>query len=157
MQNKEKTRDLTVFEFFEQLQLEYIVLELRRKIYPSLTDKDYYHRVMEQKKEKIQDIGSKNYLPSIFTDKNIKNHKYSQVYVPFGMPNFFYKDENHKQKYAVLDKKYYYLPESEVRFSIDGEIRIGKINSVDFIKNNANIISEKEMYIVNLDHISRIL
>lgn len=154
---KEKTRNLTIFQFYDQLQLEYIVLELRKKIYPSLSDKEYYTRVMEQKKEKIIDIASKNYLPSIFTDKKIKQHKYNEVYKVSGLPNFFYKDENHKQKYASLDKKYYYLPGSEIRFIIDAEVKIGKIEEVDFNKNKAIVTCEERKFEVNLEYISRVL
>jgi hypothetical protein len=157
-QHKTKTRDLSIFEFYEQLQLEYIVLELRKKIYPSLTDKEYYTRVMDQKREKIIDIASKNYLPSIFTDKKIKQHKYNEVYNAFGLPNFFYKDEDHKLKYALLDKKYYYLPGSEVRITIDGEVKVGKIEEVDFIENKAIIsCSVQGKYKVNLEYIARVL
>jgi hypothetical protein len=157
IKTKEKTRNLSIFEFFEQLQLEYIVLELRKKIYPSLADQEYYERVMIQKREKINDIALKNYLPSIFTDKEIKKHKYNEIYNPFGLPNFMYKDEDHKQKYALLDKKYYYLPESEVRIVIEGELKVGKINSVDFIKDKAIVIVDSENFELDLQHIARIL
>jgi hypothetical protein len=156
-QNREKTRNLTIYEFFEALQLEYIVLELRKKIYPSLSDQEYYRRVMEQKKEKIEDIASKNYLPSIFDDPEIKKHKYSEVYKPFGMPEFVYKDEEHKKRFAPLDRKYYYLPESEVRITVDAELKIGKIESVDFNTGKAVIICGEERFEMSLEHVTRVL
>lgn len=154
---KTKTRDLSIFDYYNQLQLEYIVLELRKKIYPSLSDQAYYQRVMTQKAEKINDIALKNYLPSIFSDKQIKKHKYAEVYNEFGLPNFFYKDEEHKHKYSLLDKKYYFLPESEVRVVLDGELKIGKISSVDFNKEKAIVIVEDDKFEVTLNHIARIL
>lgn len=157
MEIKEKTRDLSIFEFYEALQIEYIVAELRKKIYPSIADKEYYSRVMEQKKEKIQDIAQKNYLPSIFTDKKVKQHKYSEVYKNFGIPVFVYKDEEHRKRSEILDKKYYYLPGSEVRITIDGEIKIGKIEEVDFNSGKSIVISEDRKIELNLDYISRIL
>jgi hypothetical protein len=157
IKTKVKTRDLSVFQFFELLQLEYIVLELRKKIYPSLSDQSYYERVMKQKREKIEDIGAKNYLPSIFSDQEVKKHKYNQIYNQFGLPNFIYKDEEQKQKYSLLDKKYYYLPESEVRIMIDADFKIGKIISVDFNKDKSIVIVEGEKFEVDLEHIGRIL
>jgi hypothetical protein len=155
--DKVKTRHLSIFQFYEMLQSEYLVLELRSKIYPAISDKEYYKRVMEQKKEKILDIASKNYLPSIFDDPEIKNHKREEIYKPFGMPNFIYKDEEHKKRFAPLDKKYYYLPESEVRITVDGELRVGKIQSVDFHLNKAVIKCGEESVEMSLDHISRVL
>ena len=50
MNGKFKTRELPFKEFFENLQREYIVAELRYKIYPSERDKKYYkEREMERK------------------------------------------------------------------------------------------------------------
>lgn len=159
MERKMKTRDLTIYKYFEQLMLEYIVMELRKKIYPSLSDQNYYERVMVQKKEKINDIASRNNLPSIFNDKKIKKNFYGQVYNPnsFGIPNFLYKDEEHRKKYELLDKKYYYFPGSEVKIIIDAEMKVGNIESVDFNINKAIIMVEEEKYELSLDHISRIL
>lgn len=156
-QDKIKTRHLSIYQFFDTLQSEYLILELRSKIYPAISDKEYYKRVMEQKKEKILDIASKNYLPSIFDDPEIKNHKRAEIYKPFGMPNFIYKDEEHKKRFASLDKKYYYLPESEVRITVDGELKVGIIESVDFHLNKAVIKCDKESFEMSLDHISRVL
>lgn len=153
----EKSRNLSVHEFFEQLQLEYVVLDLRRKIYPSVNDKDYYKRVMGQKREKIEDIASKNYLPTIFDDPEVKKHKEAEVYRPFGMPNFIYKDEEHKARFAPLDRKYYYLPESEVRITVEGEMKVGKIHSVDFNTGKAVIICGEDKFEMNLEHVSRVL
>lgn len=155
--SKVKTRDLTIYKYFETLQLEYIVTELRKKIYPSLSDQDYYQRVMDQKKEKIEDIASRNNLLSIFNDKKTKKFNYSQIYNAYGLPNFLYKDEEHRKKFEQLDKKYYYFPKSEVRITVDGEPKIGKIESVDFLKNKAIVIVDEENYDVSLDHIARIL
>ena len=153
----EKTRDLTIYKYFEQLQKEYIVIELRKKIYPSLNDQKYYERVMKQKKEKIDDIAERNTLMSIFNDKKTKKYYYSQIYPSFGMPNFLYKDDEHEMKYGVLDKKYYYFPGSEVKITIDGEMKVGKIYNVDFNRNKSIVIVDGENYDVSLDHISRIL
>lgn len=152
-----KTRDLTIYEYFEVLQLEYIVAELRKKIYPSLNDQGYYTRVMGQKKEKIDDIAERNNLPSIFNDKKIKKIQYNKIYSSFGLPNFLYTDKEHENKYAVLDRKFYYFPGSEVKIIIEGEMKVGNIDSVDFNEDKAVIIVKKQTYELPLTHISRIL
>jgi len=157
MERKVKTRDLTIYKYFEQLQLEYIVIELRKKIYPSLNDQEYYSRVMEQKKEKVEDIASRNNLLSIFNDKKTRKFQYNQIYSSYGMPNFIYKDEEHRQKYEPLDRRYYYFPGSEVKINIDAEPKVGNIVSADFNKNKAVVMVEKEKYEIPLEHISRIL
>jgi len=137
--NEEKSRDLTIFEYFEQLQLEYIVAELRKKIYPSLKDKNYYRRVMQQKEAKIQDIALRNSLPSIFSEGNgkYKREKYQEIYYERGLPNFLYRDEIMRDKFEESDINNYYYEGSEVKVFIpkdkeeEEEIVIGSISSVN--------------------------
>ena len=44
-----------------------------------------------------------------------------------------------------------------MRTVVDGEIRVGKIDSVDFIKDKVLVILEKEKIEFELEHVSRIL
>ena len=61
------SRSLSVAEYFHVIQREYLMAEFRRKIYFSPKDKRYFSRVMEFKREKIEDIAKRNQLMSIFT------------------------------------------------------------------------------------------
>ena len=55
-----KTRDVSLYELFKILQIEYIHNELRYKIYPSKSDKIFHEKVMKYKKTKIEDIALRN-------------------------------------------------------------------------------------------------
>lgn len=154
---KKKTRHLPLCEYLKRLQLEYIVAELRRKIYPIQNDKDYYERLMKQKKASIEDISQRNYLPNIFTDNHLKKELYNEIYPEFGFPQMIYRDEEHRCKYEPLDKKYYYFQGSEFRVLIDNEIKIAIIKTVDFVKKTALLYINKKEIEINLDKIARIL
>ena len=62
----EKTRNLSVYEYLKELQVEYIVFELRRKIYQSQKDRRHFEKVLNFKETKIKDIARRNCLKSIF-------------------------------------------------------------------------------------------
>lgn len=159
--NKNKTRDLSYFKFLDILQSEYILAELRKKIYPSLSDKNYYERVMKGKKEKIEDIAIRNSLKTIFNDKETKIKKYKEIYNDQGYPNFFYRNEEDRLNNEIKDKRNYYMIGSEVKvFSINGgEEKIGKIDSISFKTMTAKIEFEdiNEINIFDLNLVTRIL
>ena len=66
-----KSRNLSVVELFEILQSEYVVCELRAKIYPLDKHKDYWRDLMEKKRTKIIDIAKKNALFSNINNRFI--------------------------------------------------------------------------------------
>jgi len=127
MNNKEKDRDLSVLELFEKLQEEYYINQIRKKIYPVLKDKRYYERVMGHKEEKIRDISDKNKLDSIFTSSEVEKEFRNKVYPDMGPPTF--RGSN------VTDVENYYMMNSDVRVTIDGENKIGKIDHCDLDNN----------------------
>lgn len=156
-----KTRHLTMTAYFEQLQLEYIVAELRKKIYPKIKDKNYYQRVAEQKRNNIEDIASRNKIPSIFNDNNTKDLFYNKVYNEWGPPAFLYKDDAHKMEYENWDLINYYLKDNDVKFRLEGQdqIFLGKIINFD-LKNKEitikeNISNEVDTY--KIENVTRIL
>jgi hypothetical protein len=159
--NKIKTRDLSYYKYFEQLQLEYIQAEVRKKIYPSLSDKSFYKRVMEGKKEKIEDLAIRNNLKSIFNNENVKVEKYKLFFNESGLPNFFYRSDQDKTINSDKDKRYYYMVGSEVRVKdLENKEKIGKIDSVSFSTQTASIEFEEGKEFINifdLDKITRIL
>jgi len=122
-------RKLSIISYFDKLQLEYIINELRRKIYHKKKDKTYYSRVLEQKRQNIEDISSRNKLPSIFNDVNVKKLYYDKIYNEFGLPNFMYRSEAHRAEFELNDIQNYFLVGSEVKFKKekDNNIYIGTI------------------------------
>jgi hypothetical protein len=126
----EKSRHLSSFEYFEVLQREYLIAEIRRKIYPSIKDKNYYKKIMSYKRDKIEDLSNRNNLDSIFTSKETRDKYVQEIYPSVGLPNF---------ELTEKDILFYYHPESDVRVEIDGLKKVGKIVSVDFELNMANV------------------
>lgn len=158
---REKTRNLPVYDYLRQLQKEYIVAELRKKIYPGYKDKAYYTRVMEGKEQKIEDIATRNSLPTIFTDRDLRTEIYHLVYREKGYPNFSYRDELEAESLVDLDRYYYYMNNSQVKFFIKDKMKIGTIISVDFLKDEVVVSCSEDShtYKLNLqdDNLTRIL
>jgi hypothetical protein len=118
-ENSQKSREQKFHEFFEVLQLEYIVAELRYRIYPDGFRKEKSLEIMKMKKEKIFDIAIRNRMDTIFEDicmgcntfysKKLKDDLYNRVYSPEGgLPNFIYRDDKHKSQLEGYDIKFYY-------------------------------------------------
>lgn len=167
---KTKTRDLSMFEYLHVLQIEFVVAELRKKIYPSKKDKNYYSRVMIFKKEKIEDIATRNKLPTIFDDEAMKEKVYLEVYNrEGGFPNFHYKDNgktNPKTGRKEIDEQMendfynYYLSDTEIKVIMeDNQIAIGTIKDVDEENDicRVKLRHDNEIKIVTLNRVTRIL
>jgi hypothetical protein len=154
--NTYKSRDLPVLELLARLEVEYVVWELRRKIYPERRMKDYYEKGMAMKKERILDISLRNNISNIFVDEKRKQRAYFEVYGDKGFPNFHYKDECLKDMLEAKDIANYYCIGSDIR--IEGLKDFGKIFSVDFDKKEIIVIfnnNSKQKF--NIDKITRIL
>jgi hypothetical protein len=106
-----KTRNLSVAEYFLQLQKEYLTAEFRRKIYFNPKDKAYYQKVMGFKKEKIESIAKRNRLKSIFNDNVTLSEIQRELFTLDGKPKFDMTD---------IDRENYYATDNE--FSYKGEI-----------------------------------
>jgi len=152
-----KSRDLTIHEYWEQLQLEYIVAELRRKIYPIVKDKKYYERVMEQKRQKIDDISTRNHLAPIFEDSEYKQEMYEKIYNEQGIPNFIYRDEKMRALFEENDVVNYYYEGSEVRVKVDNKTSIGKIESVNLMAELVEVKIKEEIKNFPMKDVTRIL
>lgn len=156
-QKKLKSRNLSVYEFFNVLQLEWIVAELRIRIYPKKKDKEYWGKVKEGKRVIIESIAEKNHLPTIFSDDEMKRAFELKIYLPEGAPNFVYKDDDNKKGQEPFDLIYYFSKGSEVRFDWYGDVRVGKIKS--YVPFNETLAVEYEGTDLTLDvkKVSRIL
>lgn len=156
--NNVKTKSLTIYEYFCQLQLEYIVAELRSKIYFRQDDKEYWKSICEKKKKNIESIVEKNNIPSIFDDPEIRKEYETKVFLDKQFPVFTYKDEAQRTKQEFWDYINYYAMGSEFRCEVDGEIIIGIVKYYEpfgkKIKVSAQNI-EKPFY-VNVENCRRL-
>lgn len=157
MNTIEKDRNLTTFQFFEQLQLEYIVAELRGKIYPKVKDKEYWRKIMKFKREKIEDISFKNALPSIFSDPKYKIDMYLKIYKERGLPTFLYRNEKQRISLEEQDKINYFLSTSEVKVFRDNKISIGYIKQVNLEADLVEVEVSNEILVVSINDVGRVL
>jgi hypothetical protein len=157
-QTPTKSRNLSVAQLFDILQEEFIVCELRVKIYPLEKHKDYWRDLMQKKKDKIIDIARKNALFSIFDDIRIKSDYESKIILEIGFPRFIYKDDAQRLLQEKWDVHNYYLPKSEVRV-YDQDVSktlVGKIHSVDFKNQVVKINFESESKDYNIESVTRV-
>ena len=91
-------RNLSILDYLKQLQLEYLLYELRIKIYPKAEDKQKFKGILEYKESKILDICKKNGLDNMFTSGEILIEIESEFYDEFGNP----KDLSKRDKYFYL-------------------------------------------------------
>lgn len=120
-------RKLTTYQYFEILQVEWLVADLRCRIYRDEKDRAYWHRVREGKQVKIENIANKNRLPTILTDEELKRDLEKRIYNDYTYPNFHYKDENHKKTQGYWDLLHYYAKDVEVRYESYGDAKVGQV------------------------------
>lgn len=156
---KKKSRNLSTLEFLEVLQIEWIVADLRAKIYPKINDKNFWKNVRAGKEATIKKISENNKLPNIFTDSDLLRTIEERVYRDKPYPEFVYRDEAHKLEQGYWDLCYYYHKGSDVRFDYYGEIKTGKI--VEYKPYGSTLIVHsdelKEDIVFPLKEVTRIL
>ena len=166
-----KSRDLTIYDYLVALQTEYVVAELRKKISTRSKDKEFYDRVLHHKKDKIEDICSRNNLHSIFTDANESKSIRNKVYKLWGIPTFTYRDPQEKLDIQKRDIYNYLCEKSEIRvLSEDNSTTLATIiyskkyldslcdlDQVDDMGIEVKLKGESNTMFVLIKHISRIL
>ena len=120
-------RKLSIYQYFEALQIEWLVADLRCRIFKSQKDKDYWNKVKEGKRVKIESIGNKNKIPTIFNDNELKNDLINRIYNDYSYPDFHYKDEENRNSQGYWDLLNYYSKGSEVRYEDMGEVKVGRV------------------------------
>lgn len=151
----QQSRKLSTYQFFEILQVEWLVADLRCRIFTNEKDKSYWRRVREGKKVTIESIAEKNRLPTIFTDDSLKRDLEGRIYNEFTYPNFHYKDENHKQTQGHWDLMNYYAKNSEVRFDLYDETQVGIV--VDYTPFSLTVrIQTKDKNIIDV-HVTKVM
>lgn len=117
--NNNKTRDLSVAEYFLQIQKEYLIADFRRRVYFSPKDKSYWSKVCGYKEARINAISKRNNLNSILNSESKLENLMSELFDRNGKPKFDMTKE---------DIRNYYSNGSE--FSYQGEVYIlDQINS----------------------------
>lgn len=96
-----KTRNLSVAEYFAEIQREYLIAEFRKKIYYSPKDKKYYQRVMDYKREKIEDISKRNHLDNIFNSTEKMSEVRDELFDMLGRPRFDMNATDIQNYYSV--------------------------------------------------------
>lgn len=139
----EKSRNLSVAEYFEVIQREYLIADFRRKIYYSPKDKAYYTRVRDHKAEKIDDIAQRNGLISVRNSEQKFHEVWNELFNVNGAPKF---------NMTETDIRNYYLIGNE--FSYNGEIWI-----LDVVTDDALVLSQRNGKTVQVsrDEVRRIL
>jgi hypothetical protein len=153
---KEKSRDLTTLEYLKILQHEWWICNLRRKIYPTMSDKRYFDKVANLKRDRIKEIADLNQIPCIFSDHQMMR-ELNKSFMKFGgMPVF--------DGIKEIDIINYYLPGNDVRcfygFDVDNKpkIKIGKIKSFNLqIKHVEVLFDDKSIEHLQITKVSRIV
>jgi hypothetical protein len=136
---------LTIGEFLEKLQKEYVSAEIRSKIYVKTSDKNYWERVMYGKQEKIENISTRNNLATIFDSPEVKKRVYQEVIGDSGLPSFSYKNDEERygtESWSGMEERdffCYYFPGAEVRVGDRVNYRIGKIVSASLEQKIVNV------------------
>lgn len=137
-------RHISILEYFDRLQYEYLLYELRIKIYPSSEDKDKFRKILDFKREKIEDIADKNSLSSIFNSGIKLEEIERKFYNEFGNPT----DITRKDKY------FYYFLHTDFSYNGSGV----KLIKYDLDKGNAEIKHKNgKIEEVDINFIKRIL
>lgn len=148
---------MTTFEYFQKLQLEYIVTQLRLRIYRAKTDKEFYARALQGKKLKIEEIGIKNRIPTIFTDKDLFESFEKKIYRDGTYPLFYYRDAEHKIVQEPLDLLFYYYRGTEVRFLEEETVKVGVVQNYEIGRDSLTLKEDGLVKRVNLNNCQRIL
>jgi len=127
-----KSRNLPLTEYYSILQMEYISYYVRSVIYPGKYS-EKYKQYCVLKKEKIDKIGSKNNLPSIFNNTSVRESYINKFFNPYGLPNFEYRDEESIRMMGRWDKNYWFSEGTSIQIRDNGGMVCTKI-----IKNLGN-------------------
>jgi len=156
MQQRQKSRDISVGDLFTNLQLEYISYKVRELIYTRPEDKKKFNDICGKKREKIEAIASKNCLPTIFNNSN-SQEKYSRSFFKdWGLPNFQYRDEYKKKVYGWWDPIYYFKDKVDIKYNNGKEVFLGSIVRYNAYDEVVSIDIEGKITEVQLHLVSRI-
>lgn len=132
----EKTRNISIAEFFDVLQREYLINEWRGKVYYSPKDRRYYERVCGYKRQRVEDISNRNGLKSIFNDEGVLATYRDTLFDSNGKPKFDMTYEDVRNYYSN-GSDWVYKGRPYVLISVEGDSVVMKdatVSSSDMIK-----------------------
>lgn len=136
-----QNRELSVAEYFIQIQKEYLIAKFRSKIYFSPKNKRYWKKVMRYKAEKINLISSRNKLNSIFNSDEKMEDFYNRLFDENGKPRFELTDEDLKNYYTVGNDFSY---QGEI-YNLDSIEENGKLRLYSKDKNKFEIVDKNDV------------
>jgi hypothetical protein len=155
MENQNKSRNLSPIEYLNQLETEWYICNLRRKIYQSTNDRNYYNRVANLKRDRIKDICERNNIPSIFTSRELMQKLNKQFIATGGLPIFKEITEN--------DIINYYYPNNDVRCIIidpktgQSAIKYAKTTILDLKNRQIQVVfTDNTLYWLGFSQVQRI-
>lgn len=127
-----ESRHISVYDYLQALQQEYICLEIRNKIYVHKNDRDYFKKLMEKKKQNIVALATKNTLTSIFDEDFEYLTVWNKIVPEYGMPNFIYNIVN-------VSEKQLSFPYKGTVVEVIGTSQYGVTERVNFSDNTVTI------------------
>lgn len=117
-----KTRDISKVSFFETLQKEYVCANFRRQIYYKPNDKDYWRKICDFKKEKIDSLAIELGIKSIFQNDEMLSLYINNFKNEGGKPIFTYKEDGSDEALKETDLLNYYKKGSDMKETDSNEI-----------------------------------
>jgi hypothetical protein len=152
-------KKLTPYEYFVQLQIEYIGIAVRTTIYKKPTNREYWEKIRINKRIKIEEFAQKNNLKTIFSDGTFRSD-IEKLFYENGIPNFNYRNEVDEKRQKPFDMLAYYEIGSDVSFLLeeDGAQHMGKISSYKLNDAVIEVITvDNEKAVLPLNQVRRIL
>lgn len=150
---------ITLEEYFDCLQREYIVALIRGQIYPLKKDWNYYNKKeIPLKRKSIIEIASRNNFPSIFNNSFVFQKYKSEIYNEWGLPNFVYRGEDDRFQRRPKDIINYFQKGQVVSvIMLDNSIEEGTIIYTCLKKGVVIVKVNNQKYKFPYKKISRIL
>lgn len=152
-----ENRDIPIIEFIEVLEREYISAYIRKKIFPRKKDKSYWSKVMNGKKDKIENLCSKNSLSSIFNNSQREIEIWRRIVPQYGMPSLFI-NKHMIDRYNKSKKKFFPYAHMVLRLKKEAglDFSLCIVDKFDF-ENQSIFIKErddsKELFNVKIGHV----
>lgn len=145
-----KTRHISMLKFLDVLVFEFFQAKTRSSIYTKKSDKTYWLKVSDYKKEKILDISNRNRMGSIFSDETLYAKKYEEFFPEREMPLFLENDKDYSLYFNLM---------AEVVVNHDNTVHAGIIESYtdDSKFLNVRIIDNNKLVCKELRLVKRIL
>lgn len=144
-----KSRDISVYDFLQALQQEYVCLEIRSKIYVHKNDRDYFKKLMDKKQQNIITLADKNALTTIFDSDEEYLKIWNKIVPKYGMPALIYNIVN------VTDKQLTF-PYKGTVVEVLLEEKYGVTERVNFSDNSITIIVDGQLARFGYDQVKRL-